>query len=345
MTAPEPPSLPVSPPDWQLLRSRTFRGMGLFMVFCLVGSALAILAIARPRDPAEIAFLVAADIVVLGIALAFAKTIVTRTILTPIEAERARLKSEEKALALSRSEELFFSRLENMYEGCQIVDQDYRYHFVNDAAAAQYRMPREKLIGRTMAEARPGIELTQLFEAIRNCMLSGEGRHFDSFLAFPDKSSTWFEFSVQRAPEGVFILSSDISERKRADAEYLARQAAELANRTKSDFLANMSHELRTPLNSIIGFTEVLQDLLYGELNPKQREYLGYINASGRHLLELINEILDLSKVQSGKTEVVLSSFRLRTLVDLSITMLRGKAKTKRITLGSSIEAGADLEI
>ena len=137
----------------------------------------------------------------------------------------------------------------------------------------------------------------------------------------------------------------DITDLKRAEAEHLARQSAETANRTKSDFLANMSHELRTPLNSIIGFTEILQDSLYGELNEKQREYLGYINASGRHLLELINDILDLSKVESGKAEVILSSFSVRALLDFSVTMLREKAMKHSIALECSIAPEADIKM
>jgi signal transduction histidine kinase len=106
-----------------------------------------------------------------------------------------------------------------------------------------------------------------------------------------------------------------------------------------------MSHELRTPLNSIIGFTEILQDSLYGELNEKQREYLGYINASGRHLLELINDILDLSKVESGKAEVILSSFSVRALLDFSVTMLREKAMKHSIALECSIAPEADIKM
>ena len=83
----------------------------------------------------------------------------------------------------------------------------------------------------------------------------------------------------------------------------------EAANRHKSEFLANMSHELRTPLNAIIGFSEVLGERLFGELNEKQAEYTDDILSSGRHLLSLINEILDLSKVEAGRMELELATF------------------------------------
>src|SRR5262249_7606906 len=85
----------------------------------------------------------------------------------------------------------------------------------------------------------------------------------------------------------------------------------EVANKHKSEFLANMSHELRTPLNAIIGFSEVLIEKMFGEVNAKQDEYLKDIHSSGQHLLSLINDILDLSKVEAGRMELELSEFDL----------------------------------
>ncbi len=86
----------------------------------------------------------------------------------------------------------------------------------------------------------------------------------------------------------------------------------EAANQHKSEFLANMSHELRTPLNAIIGFSEVLLEQMFGEVNDKQVEYLQDIHSSGQHLLSLINDILDLSKIEAGRMELELASFDLR---------------------------------
>jgi two-component system, NtrC family, sensor kinase len=112
----------------------------------------------------------------------------------------------------------------------------------------------------------------------------------------------------------------------------------EAANRHKSEFLANMSHELRTPLNAIIGFSEVLQERLFGELNEKQAEYTDDILTSGRHLLSLINEILDLSKVEAGRMELELATFDLPLAIDNARTFVRERAVKHGINLDVTID-------
>jgi len=108
----------------------------------------------------------------------------------------------------------------------------------------------------------------------------------------------------------------------------------EVANQHKSDFLANMSHELRTPLNAIIGFSEVLLERLFGELNEKQDDYLKDIHSSGKHLLSLINDILDLSKVEAGRMELDLATFDLPSAISNSMTLIRERAQRHGIALG-----------
>jgi signal transduction histidine kinase len=115
-------------------------------------------------------------------------------------------------------------------------------------------------------------------------------------------------------------------------------QQIEAANRHKSEFLANMSHELRTPLNAIIGFSEVLGERLFGELNEKQAEYTEDILSSGRHLLSLINEILDLSKVEAGRMELELATFDLPLAIDNARTFVRERATRHGITLDVAVD-------
>jgi signal transduction histidine kinase/DNA-binding response OmpR family regulator len=117
----------------------------------------------------------------------------------------------------------------------------------------------------------------------------------------------------------------------------------EAANRHKSEFLASMSHELRTPLNAIIGFSEVLLERLFGELNDKQEEYLRDILDSGRHLLSLINDILDLSKVEAGRMELELGRFSLQEALENGLTMVRERASRHGIALSLEVEPTLDL--
>ena len=114
----------------------------------------------------------------------------------------------------------------------------------------------------------------------------------------------------------------------------------EAANRHKSEFLASMSHELRTPLNAIIGFSEVLHDRMFGELNDKQAEYIADVLASGRHLLSLINDILDLSKVEAGRMDLDLTRFDLPTALDAAITLVRERATRHGIALALEVGDG-----
>ncbi len=112
----------------------------------------------------------------------------------------------------------------------------------------------------------------------------------------------------------------------------------EIANKHKSEFLANMSHELRTPLNAIIGFSEVLQDKMFGELNEEQAEFIRDIHESGKHLLTLINDILDLAKVEAGRMELTVADFDLPSAMDNAITLVKERASRHRISLTSEVD-------
>ena len=117
----------------------------------------------------------------------------------------------------------------------------------------------------------------------------------------------------------------------------------EIASRHKSEFLASMSHELRTPLNAVIGFSEVLLDRMFGEINERQDEYLRDIWNSGRHLLQLLNEILDLSKVEAGQMVLEPSTFRVDSALEYTLAMVRERAALHAITV--TVEVADDVEM
>jgi PAS domain S-box-containing protein len=266
--------------------------------------------------------------------------------------------SERKAVetALAHSEQRYRTTLENILEGCQIIGPDWTYLYINQAAAGHNRRSREELLGKKMPDMWPGIETTPLFKMLKRCLEETISHHEEAEFRFPDGTSGWFDVRVQPVSEGIFVLSIDITERHEAERKLLEmneslelsvaqrteelRQAlvrAEAADRLKSAFLATMSHELRTPLNSIIGFTGILLQGLAGPLNEEQQKQMGMVRGSARHLLELINDVLDLSKIEAGQLEVKRETFDLRALMERVAATLMPMARKKGLALDVEI--------
>jgi PAS domain S-box-containing protein len=144
----------------------------------------------------------------------------------------------------------------------------------------------------------------------------------------------------KHAEEALQALTASLEQKvweRTAELE-VARDQALTATQHKSEFLANMSHELRTPLNAVIGFSEVLLERMFGELNRKQEEYLGDILGSGRHLLALINDILDLAKIESGRMELDLGTFDLPAVLNSTFMLIRERAMRQRIHVSLDID-------
>ncbi len=263
--------------------------------------------------------------------------------------------------ALRRSEERYRTTLDNILESCQLLDFDWRYLYLNDAAAVQNRRPNAELLGHRMPDAWPGIEATPVFALLRGCMEGRVAAHEETEFSFADGAKGWFDVRVQPVPEGIFVLSIDISERKQAERalrelnEVLERKVAartidleaakvraEAADRIKSAFLATMSHELRTPLNSILGFTGIILQGMAGPLNPEQSKQLGMVQGSARHLLDLINDVLDISKIEAGQLEVRYAPFDLLASVERVAGSVTPLATKKGLALRVVVPAALD---
>lgn len=175
-------------------------------------------------------------------------------------------------------------------------------------------------IGRPLANV--SVEKQEEFRALRARVQRGE-----SILGLETlrlrKDGSPIDVSLSYAPLhdrsghtiGAIIVYQDITERRLVAEQRQAREAADAANRAKSNFLANMSHELRTPLNAIIGFSELLEDQTFGPLNDKQQRYVTNVHSSGRHLLQLVNDILDLAKIEAGRLVLEPESIDLNALL------------------------------
>lgn len=166
----------------------------------------------------------------------------------------------------------------------------------------------------------------------------------------PDGELVWTQLSVSiipdsnGKPEFFLTMIEDITERKQTELKLRASQAAaEAGSRAKSEFLATMSHELRTPLNAIMGLSQLLQQEIVGALNEKQKEYISCVYSSGEHLLDLINDILDLSKVEAGKEELLLLPLQVPEICQSVISTVWEQALTKGLELSSEIDPQADI--
>jgi PAS domain S-box-containing protein len=159
-----------------------------------------------------------------------------------------------------------------------------------------------------------------------------------------DGSTDWAEVTTSfirdetGSPVGLLGVTRDISERKRAEQLYKAKIVADASNKAKSEFLSNMSHEFRTPLNHIMGFTELVLDQHFGSLNNVQEEYLTDVHQSSKHLLSLVNEILDLSKIESGKLDLKLSEINLKQMLEQSLSIISEKALKQKIQISANLE-------
>ncbi len=243
--------------------------------------------------------------------------------------------------------------LESVPDAIVMVNKTGRIVLVNGQAEELFGYSRDELLGKPVEELLPKryrdghvAHRTRYFSELKTRSM---GAGLELFANRKDGAEIPVEISLSplRTAEGVFAMTAirDITDRKKLQEELrktneeLQQQnlSAQQANRLKSEFLANMSHELRTPLNGIIGFAEIMHDEKVGPISPDHKEYLHDILTSARHLLQLINDVLDLSKVESGKFEFMPENIDPVILVGEVRDIVRTLAAKKRIKLQTEI--------
>lgn len=217
---------------------------------------------------------------------------------------------------------------------------DLCYRFVNKKFEDAYRIPREQIVGRHVREIIGDANFQYALPYIEQAK---QGNQVSYINEFPLATETrWIhvhyvpDFNERGAVRAIVVMSHDISELKNTEAELQkAKEAAEAANLAKSVFLANMSHEIRTPLSAVIGFSELLEQT---DVTPKQKSYLSSIKTGGKTLLSLINDILDLSKVEAGKLEIQTEPVNIRQMFQDIVNVFEHKALSKDLEIGLNVD-------
>jgi len=231
--------------------------------------------------------------------------------------------------------------LETIPEPIWLKDPDGVYLACNPAFEKVYDMPESALIGRTDHDLTDRVSADFLREKDREAMMAGRTIVSEEWVTYPATGEKVLLAKIKTPMRdgdghlvGVLGIGRDITEERRIQSDLSeAKEQAEAANRAKSQFLSRMSHELRTPLNAIIGFSELLQFDTDFPLTDQQREFVGHILNGGTHLLSLINEVLDLSRIESGRLELACEPISLSVLVSECLDMTRPLVASRGIHL------------
>lgn len=230
--------------------------------------------------------------------------------------------------------------------GIIVTDRSRRIVRVNDSFVRFYGWTREQIVGEDFVILLSSDEkdvAIENYERYLNSSIRSSGEmklvKHDGSIANTLYTTATLELSQRRKFQVTTLM--DISLRKQMELSLrVAKDQADAANHAKSAFLANMSHELRTPLNAIIGFSEIMMNGTFGALeNPKYQEYINDVHSSARHLLEIINEVLDMSKIEAGRVELDENEVDLGDVIESVSRMMASRAFSGNITISTEVEA------
>ncbi len=262
-----------------------------------------------------------------------------------------------KDMAITHKNALIQSVIENTHEAVFVADYEGKIIYVNRTGLEMFGLSDEETIGAsvdilspTLGQGRIGREISHYLAIARSegkqigpIETSGLRKDASTFSIHLTVGVARFvgsnhPYERRKGDRFLYICNvSDISaRRKMIEAQRLALEHQVIANRAKSEFLANMSHELRTPLNAVIGFSEMLSGRYFGDLTEKQAGYVQFIHSSATHLLKLINDILDISKIEAGHTDLQEEVIDIREAIQACIGLVKHRAIESRISLKSS---------
>jgi PAS domain S-box-containing protein len=240
---------------------------------------------------------------------------------------------------IKNAEKRYRTTLDHMLEGCQIIGLDWRYLYLNDVAIKHSRSARNLMIGKTMMEVYPGIENSEMFQQVQRCIKERLPHEMENEFVYPDGEKKWFTLSIEPVPEGIFILSVDITEEKKLQEELnkynqkleelVEERTAQLAaaNKDLESFSYSVSHDLRAPLRAINGYTKIFEKKYGTTIDKEGHRLLNIIENSAVKMGVLIDDLLSLSRL--GRTELAKSAINMSHLTDSVLTEINKFTKHK----------------
>ena len=251
--------------------------------------------------------------------------------------------------ALQASEERFRSVVQTANDAIVTGDSHGSITDFNRGAEAIFGYSAQEVIGKPLTVLMPDRFKEPHQRGFKRYLETGEAHVIGKAVELAAKRKDGTEFPIElslsswKTREGLFFtgILSDITERKRGEEAIMrAKEEAERTSKFKDQFLSTMSHELRTPLNAVLGFSDLLADERYGPLNEKQRRYIDHIHTGGKHLLALISDILDLSKIEAGRMELAIENLAVQAAFAEVLSVMQPLADKKSHVLSTSAEVG-----